>query len=639
MAKYNPGYKIMSNLITLDSDKLPIANRIYVDRNGANPGAGTVAYYTGIDRYGYDQSAKGFGQFLGLSDDWVKNINDDLSLYNYLQLARAKRVRLTKFPSFADSTQPQVGTNIVGIVIGEDAVDEESPAATLWIQYSKAGPSSQDSISARFNYKDNIPSFGIMLYFAYNGDFQNGTYYHDSEMLISIVELYDDDGTWAHLLFTFTKHIITSPRGSTTEGSKLMYPILFGNQGWFSSYGVNWYNSGEGGMATDPNTQVPWGTNEPDGGNGDFDFSSDPVDKVDITSTEFVNFTATAAGFVTLYQPSAAQLQIIAQDLYNLMDDLLKIYGNWTEIIVGLGILPVRPITSGYKQPMVGNQKLTALQVVSSQYYELDCGTIEVAECYGSYLDYNPYTKISIYLPYIGVKELDVDEVMASQLTVTYYIDCYNGNCVANIEVQKEGIPKSVRYCFSGNCMQAIPVNAQNWDAIIQAGVTLATAAVGGAVAGAGIAAAGEAGAASALNTGQAALGTGNAIQSNAATIQYGANQAKTSVNLAQNANKTASAGVGAVMSAKMIPQRSGSLGQSAGMMSPQVPYIIRTIPKISLPEYYAHFKGYPSNVYVSALGSLEGYTEVESVVLNNLAATEPEVEEIYNLLKGGIYI
>lgn len=640
MGQYKPGIKFLAtNTGFFNGTTIPISNKMYYKRtNNAGGYLNTrdIMKANGLDPGNYTTAAI-FG-----SVAFSATISPTATDEQVFNLMRAHGLRI----------EPKIPINAPYDLISIPAKGENSAQYYFDFRFLTDKTSSDSIYSGyslfAFPFWNNNNLIGQGWGSPY---FTIGGTYSDREVIgityFSFTKLYDDEGEWGLFWNCATQTFFNGAHNSYTftNNPSGYFNVKFIENTYHVDFGINLKDD-----AADPNNQVPWGNSEPDGGEGDFDFSSDQINPVDITTNEFTNFIATAAGFVTLYQPSAAQLQMVAKDLYNLfggggsISDIIDnaIYGNIDKIIVGLGILPVRPLTSGYKTPMVGNNELTPMQVVSSQYYELDCGSLEIAECYGSYLDYNPYTKISIYLPYIGVKELNVDEIMAGTISVKYFVDCYNGNCVANIMVQKEGIPLSVRYCFSGNCMQEIPVNSENWNQVMSNCVALATTVVGGAVAGAGIAAAGAAGAASAANAGNAAMASSGAnagFAANAAKIQGGANMARTTVNLAQNANKTAGAAVGNVIASKMMPERAGALGQSIGMMSPQTPYIIRTIPKISLPENYAHHKGYPSNIYAPTLGSLEGYTEVESVILNNLAATEPETEEIYKLLQEGIYI
>jgi hypothetical protein len=70
---------------------------------------------------------------------------------------------------------------------------------------------------------------------------------------------------------------------------------------------------------------------------------------------------------------------------------------------------------------------------VETQFAKVDCGTAFINEYWGSYLDYSPYTKIEIYLPYIGIKELSPDNFMGKNVHVEYHVDLLTGAAVAFI--------------------------------------------------------------------------------------------------------------------------------------------------------------------------------------------------------------
>ena len=52
----------------------------------------------------------------------------------------------------------------------------------------------------------------------------------------------------------------------------------------------------------------------------------------------------------------------------------------------------------------------------------------------------------------------------------------------------------------------------------------------------------------------------------------------------------------------------------------------------------YNSFVGYPSNV-TKLVGDLNGYTEIDSIHLENVNATENELNEIERLLKMGVIL
>ena len=82
--------------------------------------------------------------------------------------------------------------------------------------------------------------------------------------------------------------------------------------------------------------------------------------------------------------------------------------------------------------------------------------------------------------------------------------------------------------------------------------------------------------------------------------------------------------------------QRSGNIGGSSGLMGIQFPYLILTIPRMCTPGQQNEYIGYPSYMTVT-LGDLSGYTEVDSIHLSGIAATDAELDEIESLLKEGV--
>lgn len=353
--------------------------------------------------------------------------------------------------------------------------------------------------------------------------------------------------------------------------------------------------------------------------------------------------TATSTGFVTLYSVTEAILKLLADKLFS---DTWKgawdnFWQNADEAIAGLSIVPVTPTKGGRAKPRVGLYTLdVAMDTIASQYVEVDCGELFVDEYYGSAFDYSPYTKISIFLPYIGIRSLDVDEVMNRTIGVKYYCDVYSGSCMACIYVKVNplditvpGDTPTVKYTFSGNIAQQVPTAAASWDRMIQSGVALACVALPAIAAGVG-----------SVGNGLMSAGYYQATTANASaygTSQYAKNAMVSSWESAgskQASMALEGATMAAGMSAKPTVERTGSLGSGVGFLGPQKPFLIRIIPRQSIPDEYMDFCGYPSNEYVT-LGSLEGYAQVEDIHLTEVYATGPEKDEIRRLLKEGVLL
>lgn len=83
---------------------------------------------------------------------------------------------------------------------------------------------------------------------------------------------------------------------------------------------------------------------------------------------------------------------------------------------------------------------------------------------------------------------------------------------------------------------------------------------------------------------------------------------------------------------------RGSGLSGNSGYLSIQRPYLVMSIPNISLPENYGHYYGYPCNI-TETLGNLTGFTKVADVHLDGFTCTKRELDEIERLLKEGVIL
>lgn len=357
----------------------------------------------------------------------------------------------------------------------------------------------------------------------------------------------------------------------------------------------------------DPNEDPNNPGDEEEGGDGDHERPVDEIPFPDLPYTGAAN-----AGFVTLYKLGPAEMWVFAQSFFTdtLLEILRDFFGNPMDIFVGLSLVPYIPDGNEMWYPLIGGHYISrqALTKVSSQYTVLDFGSISI-EPYGKNVyDFEPYTRIMIWLPYIGYRELPVDEVMGKNIHVKYYCDCLSGDCVAMIstQVMPQGIlpPRDVIIAqYNGSIATQVPVASESYDNLVS---NVVNAAIGG---------------------------TGNM---SASAFRSG-----------DSNGGIAAAGVGALMSTaagfvngmKTSHKRDGSAGATAGFLSIQYPYIIRHIPNQSLPSNFRNIMGYPSNIGGTLGDGFNGFAAVEDIQLNNIPAMEPEREEIMTLLREGVII
>ena len=92
------------------------------------------------------------------------------------------------------------------------------------------------------------------------------------------------------------------------------------------------------------------------------------------------------------------------------------------------------------------------------------------------------------------------------------------------------------------------------------------------------------------------------------------------------------------VMNAKTHIQRGGGLGGAVGIFGVQKPYLILERPEQIVPENYNATIGTPAEV-TDYPKNFEGFIKIKGVNLQINTATENELNEIENLLKGGVLV
>lgn len=302
-----------------------------------------------------------------------------------------------------------------------------------------------------------------------------------------------------------------------------------------------------------------------------------------------------ATGLANLYNPTLAQVKEFSRWLWGSdglnLDQLKKLLQDPMQAIIGLHVMYATPTTGAERGIQVGyiNSGVNS-KIVTEQYTEIDCGTVTINEYFGDARDYSPFTQVYCYLPFIGIVELNADDVVNSTLAIKYKIDVLTGCCLAQLTVKKYGLD-AVLYTYTGNCAVQMPITSGNY-----------------------------------LSTVSSLLG---AVVSGAAAVATGGALAPVAIGAAANA-----LGGGARASVAM----SGSLGSNAGAMGIRKPYLIIKRVEQADANGYNEFYGYPTNKRVN-LSQLSGYVRVKEINLSGTNATEEEQNEIVALLREGVIL
>ena len=345
-------------------------------------------------------------------------------------------------------------------------------------------------------------------------------------------------------------------------------------------------------QATDTDINNPWEDDNNNGGDGD---NRDPeIDPTDVPPLPDVG--AADLGLVTLYAPTKAQLQSLGNFLWSGLfdpDTFKKVFTDPMDCLIGLAIVPALPATSGSKNIQFGNcDSGVNSSYLSTQYVSVDCGSVAVRKKNGDFLDYD--TKISIYLPYIGFRELSADDVMGASLKVVYNIDVLTGACAAFIKHSTRG----VMYAYNGSCITNVALSGTNYSGAIQ----------------------------NAVSTVASGVGVLAGMASGAAPVTL------------MSATSMLSSAANTALNSKPSIQRSGNLGGSAGILSVQKPFIVIQRPNPSVPSYMQNYVGRVCNKTAS-LGACKGFTMVDHCHIDGISATPGEISEIEAMLKAGVIL
>ena len=323
----------------------------------------------------------------------------------------------------------------------------------------------------------------------------------------------------------------------------------------------------------------------------------------------FPGLTATSAGVIGLFAPSAAQMQLLADFMWTdfggsgtTVEDILKevvealkrSISNPLDYIIGLNIIPSQGLSIGASKNVRFGfvDSGVSMPVLANQYFTVDCGSLAFdTVCGDTFLDYAPYSKFSIYLPYIGFKDVDPNDFVGHTIGVIYHGDCVTGGVTAYIT--KDG---SVMYQYSGCCALNVPLSSDNWGNTISAAINVATGIV-----------------ASAASGGAAGLATG---------------ALKSAASVAANPSL-------------LSPQvsHSGAISGGAGCMGVQYPFVIREAVNFHSTSGFNKSSGYPS-FYYRKLESVSGYTIVLDAHISDIPmATQNEISEIEKLLESGVIL
>lgn len=255
-----------------------------------------------------------------------------------------------------------------------------------------------------------------------------------------------------------------SEDGTFPDSNCLLYNGAFDNMG--AVIGGDWDETPTPSDYDDPSRTSPQG--------GEF------ADREEFGQTDDIDIPLEAqeialSGFITMYsldQGAVAALgdAIFTNDTWTNLRNKFNGVGDPISYIISAVEIPVPPATDNSKNFNLGGVEIengsgnpVPIHCTNYRYRNLSFGSVTLKETWGTEKDYSQ-TSVSIYLPYVGVKDLDAEMVVNSTLTLKGCIDISNGDLFYALIVNKSDRPgvyigsSGVAYRFQGNAGRQIPV-------------------------------------------------------------------------------------------------------------------------------------------------------------------------------------
>ena len=178
------------------------------------------------------------------------------------------------------------------------------------------------------------------------------------------------------------------------------------------------------------------------------DFTFSPVTGIDMVDA-FINACANIPNAIEMY--ANAKLIDYVQDCH---------------------IIPVAPPTTTSDNVKLGFRTMSAVcPVVTSEYVDVTCGQIDVAQCWSNFADYQPYTRAKLFLPFVGYVPIEPEYWQGGSLAVDYRFNVRDGSFMAFVRSfpdYRKGykLGGQVIGSYSGNACIHIPLTGLNYSSM-----------------------------------------------------------------------------------------------------------------------------------------------------------------------------
>lgn len=350
------------------------------------------------------------------------------------------------------------------------------------------------------------------------------------------------------------------------------------------------------------------------GGEGTFDFNDI---NININNDRYTPTTGLlGSGIATLKKISYANLRQLGEFLYSdsMLDALSHFFaGDVEKAIIDLYQLPVALSTETEPSNIKFGSADSGISgyTVTSPIFDINFGTVDVTKINtNSFLDFSPYVKFYLFLPFIGTREIETNLIRSvndkdTTLGLNYRIDALTGDCVAQLTISKRNnyvlndangkldIKNTktdfVIKEFTGNCKKSLPRGASNTMNDILSGM-------------------------SNILNGSRNLGDMSQLVNGITSVANGIQNI--------TGNHISSTGV----------------SSNLGYLSLRTPYLMCMSPVVySRGNRFGQLNGYASEKFVK-LNDNKGFIKAKNIIASGFGGTAHEQERVIELLQNGVW-
>lgn len=388
--------------------------------------------------------------------------------------------------------------------------------------------------------------------------------------------------------------------GSKTGQHLVIVPNTDAIKAYFDMWGVPVFFDDRVESTNVDEPGVPDNPTDPDNpGTGD-----NNVDPMDVEIPSISPVSAVTMQYAATAQEIGKLIDWLMTD--DFLTNISKVFNEPTEYLIGCKYYPFdlslhSPLGVGTAGTYrVGNMNtpigVTAAPIYSDFNRKLGECSFLVEPYYGNFLDYSPYTKYDLYLPYIGYKTINPNDIVNRTLKVAYYTDLTEGRVLAQVWADTTMLES-----YEGQLAYDIPLSSSDGRERAVKTMQIATSAagtIGGAAFGGAI--------------GGAAGAVGGALSAAPSLI----NQVSA---LAPHIDK------------------GGAVSSDINGFNPQDVYLIMTRPIMAQPQNFGQVQGYAAS-YGGTVSEFSGFLQCREIS-GGTGATAAENDMINELLRGGIHV